>query len=39
MTTPLLPESVDWARFLAEAVGVTATIVVYADGIGVRVTP
>jgi hypothetical protein len=36
---PRLPGIVDWARFLAEAVGVTATIVMDADGICVRFTP
>jgi hypothetical protein len=36
---PRLPGVVDWARVLAEAIGVTATIVLYADGILVRFTP
>ena len=36
---PRLPGVVDWARYLAEAIGVTATIVMYADGICVRFTP
>jgi hypothetical protein len=36
---PRLPGVVDWARVLAEAIGVTATIVMCADGILVRFTP
>jgi hypothetical protein len=36
---PRLPGVVDWARVLAESLGVTATITMLADGICVRFTP
>ena len=36
---PRLPGVVDWARTLAGALGLTATVVMQADGICVRFTP
>jgi hypothetical protein len=36
---PRLPGIADLARVLAEAIGVTATIVMFADGILIRFTP
>jgi hypothetical protein len=36
---PRLPGVVDWARTVAEALGLTATVEMCADGVCVRFTP